>query len=118
MMQMPMDVSYRDVMRTVALDRLIRTQAGKLERVCDHIVSAHLAIERPQRHQRSGSPFRVRLDVRVPPGHEVVVTREPGEGDLHDPLTTVVRTVFSRAERRLRSLVEEQHGEVKRHRVE
>lgn len=115
MMEMPMDVTYREVTRTDALDRVIRRQADKLERVCDHIVSAHLAIERPQRHQRSGSPFRVRLDVRVPPGHEVVVTREPGEGDLHDPLPAVVRTVFGRAERRLRSLVAEQRGEVKRH---
>ena len=114
-MQVPIEVTYRNVPRTEWLDRVVRNRMRKLERVCDHIVSAHLAIERRQRHQRSGGRFRVRLDVRVPPGHEVVVREEPGEGDLHASLDTVLRTLFDRTERRLRSLVQEQHGEVKRH---
>jgi len=49
------------------------------------------------------------------PGHEVVVRREPTEGDLHTGLAPVIRNAFTAARRRLRDLSMKQRGEVKRH---
>jgi cold shock CspA family protein len=43
------------------------------------------------------------------------VTREAGEGDLHEQLPTVIRDAFGAMRRRLRKLVEKQHGDVKTH---
>ncbi len=53
--------------------------------------------------------------MRVPPGHELVVKREPSKGDMHDPLPTVLRKAFDAARRQLQELVEQQRGEVKTH---
>jgi cold shock CspA family protein len=114
-MQVPLNVTFRNVRKNAAIENLVRNQADKLERVCDHIVSCRVAIEKPQKHQKSGNSFRVRVDVAVPPEHEVVVTREAGEGDLHEQLPTVIRDAFGAMRRRLRKLVEKQHGDVKTH---
>ena len=43
------------------------------------------------------------------------MTREAGEGDLHEQLPTVIRDAFGAMRRRLRKLVEKQHGDVKTH---
>jgi Sigma 54 modulation protein / S30EA ribosomal protein len=95
-MQVPLNVTFRNVRKNAAIENLVRNQADKLERV-----SCRVAIEKPQEHQKSGNSFRVRVDVAVPPEHEVVVTREAGEGDLHEQLPTVIRDAFGAMRRRL-----------------
>jgi cold shock CspA family protein len=86
-----------------------------LDRVCSHLVSCRVSVEKPQSHQKSGSSFRVRLDVTVPPDHELVTVRNAGEGDLHQRLPTVVRRAFDATQRQLKKLAERQRGKVKTH---
>ncbi len=114
-MQVPLEISFRDVEKTGELEALIRELAGKMERFAEHIVSCRIAVERPQLHFRNGSPYRVRLDIRVPPGHEIVIRREPGEGESHQELPRLLRDVFDAARRRVRDLVEQQRGQIKAH---
>jgi cold shock CspA family protein/ribosome-associated translation inhibitor RaiA len=114
-MQVPLKITFRNVPKNAAIEDLVRAQALKLERVCDHVVSCRISVEKPQEHQKSGNAFRVRIDVTVPPQHELVVTREAGEGDLHEQLSTVIRDAFAAMRRQLRKLVEKQRGEVKSH---
>ncbi len=114
-MQVPLELSFRGVESDAAIETLIADQISRLEEIDDSIVSCHVAVERPQRHQATGGPFRVRVDVRVPPGHELVATREPGDGAVHDDLTAVLRDTFHVVRRQLRSLAEKRRGDVKRH---
>ena len=114
-MQMPLEIAYRNVEKTDRIDDLIRQKVAKLEQVCDHLVSCHVAVEKPQEHQESGNPYRIRIDMRVPPQHELVVKQNSGEGEMHEGLDTVVRRAFERAQRQLRDLTEQQQGQVKRH---
>ncbi len=114
-MKVPLELSYRDVKRTDSTDTLIQEQVAKLERVCNYITSCHVVIEQPQKHMSSGNPFRVRIDLTVPPGHELVSKREAGQGDMHDNITAVIRDVFSDMRRQLQVLVEKQRRDVKVH---
>jgi cold shock CspA family protein/ribosome-associated translation inhibitor RaiA len=114
-MQVPLDITYRYVEKNEAVEELIRSKAAKLEQVCDYLISCRVAIEQDQKFQRSGSPFRVRIDMVVPPGHEVVVKRESSGGDIHDKLPEVIRDAFSAARRQLQKLTERQRGRVKTH---
>jgi cold shock CspA family protein/ribosome-associated translation inhibitor RaiA len=116
-MEIPLQLSFRDIppARQGELEDRIRARALKLERFCDHITSCRVAVERPNQHQESGNAFRVRIDITVPPGHEVVVRKEPGDNDLHSDLLTVVNGAFEAAERQLKELSERQRGEVKTH---
>ncbi|MBD3401425.1 HPF/RaiA family ribosome-associated protein [candidate division GN15 bacterium] len=114
-MQVPLELSFRDVAKSPDIEALIHEKVGKLEQVCDYITSCRVSVERPQRHQQSGNLHRVRIEVRVPPGHELVVTKEPGEADMHAPLSGVIRDAFDAARRRLKELVERQRDETKSH---
>ena len=114
-MRVPLELSCVNIERTDSLEALVRKGADKLERVCAYIVSCRVSVERPQRHQRTGSPYRVRVNVRVPPGHDLVSKREAGEGGMHEELGTVVRQVFQAMQRQLQGLAEKQRGDVKAH---
>lgn len=114
-MRVPLDLTCVNVARTDALEEIVRKEASKLDRICPHMISCRVGVERPQSHQRTGSPYRVRINVRVPPGHDLVSRREAGEGSLHDDLATVVREAFAAMQRQLRDLTEKQRGHVKAH---
>jgi ribosome-associated translation inhibitor RaiA len=104
-MQVPLQVSFKSIPNTTVVEGLIRQKAHKLERVCDHLSSCRVAVERPPKHPEDGNPYRVRIDMTVPPGHEVVVRNEPGRGKTKDPLDVVIRDAFDTASRRLRKVV-------------
>lgn len=114
-MQVPVQVTFRDVPKSEAIDDLVHELAKKLERVCDHIDSCRVAIERPHKHVNNNGEYRVRLDLTVPPGHEVVVTKEGGDGSPHQDVQAILREAFHVAQRRLQKLTEQQREKVKRH---
>ncbi len=114
-MQIPLEISYRDVYKTDELENLIREKAGKLEKVCDHITSCHVAIEKPQKSLINGSPYRIRIDIRIPPGHELIIKREPGEGNMDESLFAIVRETFEAAKRKTQKLCKKQRSKIKNH---
>lgn len=101
-----LELTCRNIPRTAGLERLVHEQVARLDKVCHYLASCRVSIEREQAHQRSGSPYRVRVDMRLPPQQELVVTREPGQGNLHDPVSVVVRRAFDGARRSLKRNVE------------
>jgi ribosomal subunit interface protein len=115
--ELPLEITFRNVEKTEHLDDLIRNQADQLEKFHPHITSCRMAIEQPQKHQRSGNPYRVRLEVHVPPGHHLVVTSEPKHHDLHDTLDRVLTDTFQAMERQLKELARRQRMDVKQHDV-
>ncbi len=114
-MQLPVGISYRGVEKTDAIDLLIRNKAERLNRFCDHISRCDVVVERPNHAQHSGNPFRVRIDLTVPPGHELVADERQTEHEMHEPLTKIVNDAFKTMERQLKDLVERQRHEVKTH---
>jgi cold shock CspA family protein len=89
----------------------VRRHAERLQKFCDHIDSCRVAVERPHRHQGAGDEFRVRIDLRIAAGHEIVVTQKSTESGVDK----VVRDAFHVAERRVKELNAQQRGHVKHH---
>jgi cold shock CspA family protein len=114
-MKTPLEITYRDVEKVEVLDAHIREKADKLESLHSNVISCHVAVERPHRSRLTGNPYRVRVAIRVPPEHEIVVVRNPGELTADDTATGAVNEVFEAVYRRLRKLAEIQRDEVKRH---
>jgi cold shock CspA family protein len=112
-MQRPVDVTFRNTPRLGDIEALVRREAAKLERYHKAIVECRVAIERPQRFQRQGSPYRVRIVVTAGTRRPVVVTREPLDSDMHDDLRTIVIGAFKAAQRQLQGLVQRQRGDAK-----
>ena len=114
-MKVPLEIVFKGIERSEETEALIREEADKLERVCHYLISCRVAVEKRQQHQEVGNPFRVRIGMAVPPGHELVVRREPSKGNMHDPLDIVIKHAFNSAARQLRKLVEQQRGDIKTH---
>ena len=114
-MQIPLEMSFRNVKKTKTLEALLQKKITKLETICSYITSCQIAIEKPNQHQHNGNPFRVRISLSIPPSHKLVVRRESTEGDLHDDLRAVIGNAFDAARRQLKKLVEKQRNEVKTH---
>ncbi len=107
-MKIPPEITYRNVEKTNAIDVLINEKIGKLEQVCNYLNSCHIVIEKVHDRPRSGSPYRVRIDMTVPPGHELVAESNPPDVNLYPPLEAVIRDAFQAATRQLRDLAEQQ----------
>ena len=112
-MQVPLEITLRGFDADPALETLIRSKANRLDTFHDRITACRVAVEKPHENPRSGHPYRVRIDITVPPGQEIVVRHEPGDHRLDEDLTTVVRSAFAAAERQLKELRRRQDGEVK-----
>lgn len=107
-MQIPPEITYRDVEKTNTLDTLVNEKIAKLERLCDYINGCHIAIEKIHDRPRSGSPYRVRIDITVPPNHELVADSTPSEQNQYVEVDTVIRDAFSKIERQLKELTQKQ----------
>lgn len=107
-MQEHVEIVFRDVERNPAIEQQIEERVSQLEKYCDHITSCQVAVERPHKHQESGSGFRVRVLTRVPPEHELVADEHPSQGSIQDELTMVIRRSFEAMERQLKKLVNQQ----------
>ncbi|GAA6616109.1 HPF/RaiA family ribosome-associated protein [Scytonema sp. NUACC26] len=107
-MKVAPEITYRNVDKTNALDNLVNEKVGKLEQVCSHISSCHIAIEKIHERPRSGSPYRVRIDMTVPPGHELVAESNPTDDNQYAPVEAVIRDAFKAAVTQLKKLNEKQ----------
>lgn len=114
-MQMPIEISYKNVKKTPELDALIHRKVAKLEKLCNYLISCRVAIELPQKYPDTANPYQIRIDLKFPPAHEIIAKQTASEGDMHDPLEVVITKTFRAAERQLKDMTKRQHGEVKRH---
>jgi cold shock CspA family protein/ribosome-associated translation inhibitor RaiA len=113
-MPIPLQVSFRNMPPSPAVEADIREKTAKLEEFYDRITSVHVVVETPHRQHRQGKLFHVRIDVRVP-GRELVVRREPAEHHAHEDAHVAVRDAFDAAKRQLEDYVREMRGCVKTH---
>lgn len=110
-MQLPVKISYRGLEKTENIDDLVTEYAARLEKFCDHINRCDVAIEQPNHTHHKGNLYRVRIDVTVAKGHELVADEKQTDSGTHEPLTKVIHDAFKTMERQLRHLVEKQRRE-------
>jgi ribosome-associated translation inhibitor RaiA len=107
--ELPVQVTFRGMSNSAALEQAIQERAGKLDRFHPHVVSCRAVVEEVARHKQQGKEFVVRLDIKVP-GGEVAINREHSE----DPFVAV-RDAFDAARRQLEDDARRKRGKVKAH---
>lgn len=96
-MSVPLQITFRHIEKSEALDARIRAESIKLERAFSRISHCRVAIEEAQRRQSRGGPFVVTIEVRVP-RHDLAVTQE--DEDVY----VAVRDAFAAIRRQLDEL--------------
>ena len=108
-MQRPIQITFKDIAHSDAVETHIREKAAKLETFYPGIIGCHVTVELPHKHQHQGKLHNVRIDIKVP-GSEIVVNR-----DKLEDLYVALRDAFDAAKRQVEEYGRRQRGDVKRH---
>jgi cold shock CspA family protein/ribosome-associated translation inhibitor RaiA len=131
-MQTPLQITFRGIESSGAVQEWIQEEAAKLETFYRPIMGCRVAVEAPHRHHRRGIQYHVRIDLTLP-GGELVVKHQPNPrsrafqeqkakiskrletGIAHKDLRVAVADAFRVAGRRLQDHARKQAGHVKLH---
>lgn len=115
-MQLPLQISFRGIAHSDAVEASIQERAGRLEQFYGRITSCRVIVETPHKHHHKGNLFHVRIDLRVP-GAEMVVGRDPAAHHAHEDVFVAIRDAFDAAQRQLEDYVRRARGDIKSHEV-
>jgi ribosomal subunit interface protein len=115
-MQRPLEIRFRQMDPSPAIEARIREKAQALERFSGRITGCRVMVEKEHRHHQRGNLFRVRVEIDAP-GKELAVTRTGPKDHAHEDVYVAIRDAFDAAVRRLEDHVRERRGKVKVHEV-
>ena len=106
-MQLPLQITFRDITSSPAVAEHIRVRAEKLDAMNERLTSCRVAIESPKRGTHHGKHYTVRIDLTMPRAELVIARHATDEfdGDLH----VAIDRAFDRAQRVI-------HEHVRKHR--
>lgn len=114
-MQIPLQITFRNIDSSDAVEARVRERLDRLTRFKDRITSCRVAIEGVRR-QKLAKLFKVRVDIAYP-GGEVSVAREHHDAQSHEGVYLAINEAFEAARRQLADKAERQAGIVKSHEV-
>ena len=100
--QLPLQITFRGINPSQAVEAAIRQRAARLERFSQQITRFHVTVDMPHQHRHRGNHYAIRIDITTPTG-EVFVTRDPSLDDSHKDFQSVLRDAFDDAARHLES---------------
>jgi ribosomal subunit interface protein len=115
-MKRPLEIRFRQMDPSPAVEARIREKAADLERFSDRITGCRVIVEQEHRHHRQGNLFRVRVEIDAP-GKALAVAHSGPKDHAHEDVYVAIRDAFNAAVRRLEDHVREQRGKVKMHEV-
>lgn len=113
-MQQPLQITFRNLERSEAIEAKIRERAAGLENYYDNITSCRVAVESRHRHHHHGNHYHVRVEVTVPGGH-LVAGREPDEHHAYTDVYVAIRDAFDSMRRQLEDYARRRRRQVKAH---
>jgi ribosomal subunit interface protein len=115
-MQVPLEITFRGVEHSDAVEARIREKAAKLEQFCDSLTSCRVAVEAEHHHQHQGNLYKVRIDISVPNKH-IVVSKDHHDKQAHEDVYVALRDAFAAATRQLEEYVRIQRSDTKNRRL-
>lgn len=113
-MIIPLQITFRHVEPSPALEARIRELASRLDRFSRHIMRCHVILEPPAHHQHQGFLYDFRIDITLP--HEEIAIRHSHPADhAHEDPYVALRDAFRAARRKLEDYERIHRHDVKTH---
>lgn len=109
-MQIPLEITLRDIPNSPAVEQRLREKAAKLERFESRIMSCRITVESPQHRKHQGKLYSVHIDIKTADGGELVANRNENE-DVY----VAIRDAFDAVARQLEDHNRIRRGDVKTH---
>ncbi len=116
-MQTPLQITFRDMEPSEAVEARIREKAAKLEQYYSNIMSCRVMVEAPHGHKHQGKLFQVRIDLGVPDGELVVTHAHHHKDHAHEDVYVAIRDAFDAMKRQLEDYSRMRRGKVKQHEI-
>lgn len=116
-MQIPLQITFRGIEKSEAVEARIREKVNKLERFHSHIMSCRVAVEAEHQRHHQGNLYHIRIDLAVP-GKELVISREHHDNHAYEDIYVAIRDAFNAAVRQLESHASIQRGDIKHHELQ
>lgn len=113
-MQIPLQITFRNMDASPAVESRIRTLAERLEHFHDRVTSCRVVVECAHRHHHQGNLYHVGIDLRVP-GTEFTSGHGSALHHAHEDVHVAVRDAFDTLRRQLEDHARRQRGDVKSH---
>ncbi len=113
-MQIPLQITFRHMDPSPALDARIRERAGELEQYHPNLTSCHVVVELDHHHHHQGNLYHVRVDLTLP-GYKLVAGRESPKHQAYEDAYVAVRDAFDSLRRQLEDVARRERHEVKYH---
>lgn len=107
-MQQPVQITFRDIPHSPAIEKQILEKAKKLEEFFDRITHCRVTIEAPHRHKHKGQLYQVNIDITVP-GKQIVAKCNANKNLAHEDAYVAIRDAFNAAQRQLKAYNSKQH---------
>ena len=114
-MNVPPQIIFHDMDRSQWIEDYIHERLQHLEKISDGVTSAHVVLTRSQGSHQHGNEYRVTVEVRFPPHHDLAAKKERNIGDAQVELRPLIKQAFEAIERQVKEVVQKRRHEVKAH---
>lgn len=113
-MEIPLQITFRNVDPSETVEAKIRERAKKLERFNNDIINCRVVVEAPHKRQHKGILYNVKIDMTLRDG-ELVINRLPEKNRAREDVYVAMKESFDAACRKLEDYARRRRGEVKSH---
>jgi len=113
-MRLPLQITFRHMDPSPALEARIRELAERLDKFSAHIMRCHVIVEPRAHHQSQGGLHEFRIDITLP-DQEIAIRRAHLADPAHEDPYVALRDAFRAARRKLADYERKRRGDVKRH---
>lgn len=105
-METQVQITFHGIDASPALSTDVADRVAELERSFGRITSCRVTIEKPHQKGHKGHLYRALIDLELPGGATVNVSRHPGDMSAHEDLKVALRDSFEAARRQLQTRTE------------
>ncbi len=113
-MIIPLQITFRHMDPSPALEARIRELAARLDRFSQHIMRCRVVVEPQSRHSHQGALYDVRIDLTLP-DQEIATRRSHPASRAHEDPYVALRDAFRATRRKLEDYERTRRLDVKTH---
>jgi ribosomal subunit interface protein len=98
-----LEISFRDIEHSDAIEQNIRDKTAKLTSTFDDITGIRAVVAMPHNHSNKGKLAHVSLEIGLP-GETVAITNDNHDNSDHEDMYVAVRDAFDKAQRKIRKI--------------
>jgi cold shock CspA family protein len=107
------EIIFNAVDRSPWIEDYVADRLYKLERFAQGITRCHVTLRQEQGSHRKGNVYSVTVEVRIPPQHDLVVTKQKEIVDMPTQLPALINAAFGAIERQVKRTAALRRNELK-----